>query len=41
MTAIDQALVRNHQRDLLRAACARRPGRCPENRRTRRFRRGA
>ncbi|NYJ07050.1 hypothetical protein GGQ55_003328 [Geodermatophilus daqingensis] len=28
MTTIDQYLVRNHQTDLLRAACARRPHRC-------------
>jgi hypothetical protein len=41
MTAIDEYLVRNHQTDLLRAACARRPARCLEARspRFRRFRR--
>jgi hypothetical protein len=40
MTAIDEYLVRNHQKDLLRAACSRRPDRCREARspRFRRFR---
>ena len=28
MPAIEMYLVRNHQDDLLRAACARRPARC-------------